>query len=75
MTANSDARGDRSEDVPLRVLALVGRGLDAPDIAAQLGIASAEVQRNLTEVLGRLGAQNKIEALIIASRQGLLPPE
>ncbi|MBX0326394.1 response regulator transcription factor [Oscillochloris sp. ZM17-4] len=56
----------------LEVLALLGRGQSNDAIAAALGIAPRTVKVHVQNILGKLGAANRTEAVSIAARQGLI---
>jgi two-component system, NarL family, response regulator LiaR len=54
------------------VLALLDRGQQNKEIAADLGISECIVKFHLSSICGKLGAGNRTEAVRIAVRQGLL---
>jgi DNA-binding NarL/FixJ family response regulator len=54
------------------VLRLVCEGLDNKTIAGRLGLSVATVRGHVQNVLEKLGAHSKLEAVVIASRSGLL---
>jgi DNA-binding CsgD family transcriptional regulator len=53
-----------------RVLALVGRGLTAKEIARQLGISPKTVEQHKTRIFERLGVRNQAEAVRVAIESG-----
>jgi len=55
------------------ILALVADGMANKAIGARLGITERTVKYHVTEILGRLGADNRAQAVAIANRRGLLP--
>jgi DNA-binding CsgD family transcriptional regulator len=57
-------------------LALSATGLLTAEVAVSLGIPVDEVRAHLASAVIELGAQSKLEAVIIAFRRGLidLPP-
>ena len=59
-----------------RVLALLATGLLTDEVAAHLELGSEEVRRHLLRAILALGARSKLEAVVIALREGLidLPP-
>ncbi len=65
------AGGDLSER-ELEVLRLVAEGLANKAIAARLGISDHTVKFHLNSVLRKLGAQSRTEAVVRATRLGLL---
>lgn len=58
----------------LEVLRLVGEGLRNRDIADRLGISVNTVHRHVQSLLVKLGAHSKLQAVVTASRAGLLGP-
>ena len=62
-------------DLTLRereVLRLVAEGLSTSDMARRLFVSPNTVRNHVQRVLGKLGAHSKLEALVIATRGGLL---
>jgi DNA-binding NarL/FixJ family response regulator len=55
------------------VLGLLDTGLDATQIAERLGIAQSTARNHIQNVLMKLGAHSKLEAVAVARRSGLLP--
>lgn len=55
------------------VLALLAEGLANRAIAQRLGISEHTVKFHLNAILGKLGAQSRTEAVVLAIRLGLLP--
>ena len=56
-----------------QVLALIDTGLDAAAIAGRLGIARNTARNYIQNVLMKLGAHSKLEAVAVARRAGMLP--
>jgi NarL family two-component system response regulator LiaR len=56
----------------LEVLTLVGQGQSNDQIALRLGIAPRTVKVHVQNILGKLGAANRTEAVTIAVRQRLI---
>jgi len=54
------------------ILRLVADGLSNRSIAERLGISERTVKYHVAEILGRLGAENRAQAVSIAGRRGLL---
>jgi len=54
------------------ILRLIADGLASKAIAARLGIAERTVKFHVGEILGRLGASNRAQAVTIARERGLL---
>jgi DNA-binding NarL/FixJ family response regulator len=57
----------------LSVLRLVAAGQSNQQIAESLGITERTVKFHVTAVFNKLGADNRAQAVAIASRRGLLP--
>jgi DNA-binding NarL/FixJ family response regulator len=55
------------------ILVLVADGMANKAIGARLGITERTVKYHVAEILGRLGADNRAQAVAIANRRGLLP--
>ncbi len=55
------------------ILALVAEGMANKAIATRLGITERTVKFHVGELLGRLGAANRAQAVAIAQVRGLLP--
>jgi DNA-binding NarL/FixJ family response regulator len=58
----------------LMVLRLIASGLSNRDIASALAISERTVKFHVTAILNRLGADNRAQAVALATRRGLLPP-
>ena len=56
------------------LLALMARGLNNQDIADELGIALPTVKFHITNILAKLGADNRTEAVLTALKHRLVPP-
>lgn len=56
----------------LAVLRLLARGAETPDIARELGISSNTVRNHIQHLLDKLGAHNRLQAVSLAQRHGLL---
>jgi DNA-binding NarL/FixJ family response regulator len=54
------------------VLALMARGLQNKEIAAELFISERTVKFHVSSILGKLGAGNRTEAVTMALQQGLI---
>ena len=55
------------------VLELIGRGLRNREIAGALGIRIRTVEAHIEQILLKLGATNRTEAVLNAIKSGLLP--
>jgi DNA-binding NarL/FixJ family response regulator len=56
----------------LRVLRLISGGQNNREIGEELGVTEATVKYHVSEILGRLDARDRTEAVMIALRRGLL---
>ncbi len=56
----------------VEVLALLGEGLANKTIAQRLGIAERTAKFHVESILGKLGAESRSEAIVLAARRGLL---
>ena len=54
------------------ILRTMGEGLNNSEVASKLSISTATVRFHLTNVIQKLGADSRSEALIIAARQNLI---
>ena len=61
-------------EMGLRVLRLSASGMTAEEVAEHLDLDLAQVQRHLREAIVAVGARSKLEAVVIALRQGLIDP-
>ena len=67
-------RGDAAALTPREreVLQLVAQGLANKQIAARLGITERTVKLHVSNILGKLGAANRTDAVILAVQRGLV---
>jgi DNA-binding CsgD family transcriptional regulator len=54
------------------VLAASGSGLSATEVAERLGYPPERVRHHLASAMTKLGARSKLEAVIIALRNGMI---
>ncbi len=79
---NSRMRGEREEEDAfietltsreLQVLRMLADGLGNKEIAAQLGISEHTAKFHVAQILAKLGATSRTEAVMIGIRRGLVP--
>jgi two-component system, NarL family, response regulator DesR len=63
---------DPLNDRERQVLRLAGEGMSAGDIAEQLHLSQGTVRNYLSEAIGKLGVNNRIEAYRLARQKGWL---
>ena len=63
---------DPLSDRERQVLRLAGEGVAAGDIAQRLGLSHGTVRNYLSEIIGKLGVSNRIEAYRLARQKGWL---
>ncbi|MFF7174921.1 response regulator [Streptomyces pseudovenezuelae] len=57
-----------------QVLALVARGLNNPEIADALGLSPLTAKTHVSRIMGRLGARDRTQLVILAYESGLVTP-
>jgi DNA-binding NarL/FixJ family response regulator len=56
------------------VFTLIAQGLSNPEIAAQLYLSEATVKTHVGHILGKLGARDRVQAVVIAYETGVATP-
>lgn len=65
--------GDRQlTELERLVLTYVAKGLDNEEIAKQVALSASTLKRTLQKVVTKLKAENRIQAAVIATRNGLI---
>ena len=73
---NSDSRPENDlTERELEVLRLMARGFTNPQIAARLSVAEGTVRFHVSNVLRKLGMENRTQAVLYALQNGLAFPE
>jgi DNA-binding NarL/FixJ family response regulator len=75
-TGTTSALGGPSElsDRERQVLALVARGLNNPEIADALGLSPLTAKTHVSRIMGKLGARDRAQLVIVAYESGLVIP-
>jgi DNA-binding NarL/FixJ family response regulator len=73
-TTKDDSALAALTDREKEVLALMARGLTNLEIGARLFVAEATVKTHVGRVLAKLGARDRVQAVIIAFETGLVTP-
>lgn len=76
--AEENGRGQETPRLTARereVLALMGDGLDPSAIAERLVLSVYTARGHVKNVMMKLGAHTQLEAVVLATRSGLLPPQ
>lgn len=58
----------------LEVLALLAEGMRNREIARALTVSLGTVNRHVENILGKMGVTNRIEAVVLAAREGIVGP-
>jgi DNA-binding NarL/FixJ family response regulator len=54
------------------VLAVSARGAVSSEVASELGLTEQQVRAALASAMGKLGARSKLEAVVVALRDGAI---
>jgi DNA-binding NarL/FixJ family response regulator len=71
--AEARASGPQLTDREVEVLALLARSLPNRAIAEELGIAENTVKNHVRSILEKLGMRSRVEVVVHALREGLVP--
>ncbi|MER5596383.1 response regulator transcription factor [Streptomyces sp. NPDC002265] len=69
-TGGPECLSDREREV----LALVGRGLNNTEIAEALGLSPLTAKTHVSRIMGKLGARDRAQLVIVAYESGLVTP-
>lgn len=58
----------------VEVLRALGEGLSSPEVSEELGITRNTLRTHLHNIMGKLGARSKLEAVLTAIRMGIVEP-
>lgn len=58
----------------LEVLRALGDGMSSPEVSEELGITRNTLRTHVHNIMGKLGARSKLEAVLTAIRLGLVEP-
>jgi DNA-binding NarL/FixJ family response regulator len=70
--ANTIAQVEELTDRELEVLHLLAKGMPNKEIAAQLIISERTAKFHVNSIMGKLGATNRTEAVVMAAQRGLI---
>jgi DNA-binding NarL/FixJ family response regulator len=68
------ARTWRADPPEVEVLRLVAQGLSNAEIAAVLVVGETTVRTHVARILGKLGARDRVQAVVVAYESGLVQP-
>ncbi|MFI6087088.1 response regulator [Streptomyces sp. NPDC051218] len=69
-----DALSGELSERERQVLALVARGLNNAEIADQLGLSPLTAKTHVSRIMGKLGARDRAQLVIVAYESGLVRP-
>jgi DNA-binding NarL/FixJ family response regulator len=69
---NTIAQVEELTDRELEVLHLLAKGMPNKEIAAQLIISERTAKFHVNSIMGKLGATNRTEAVVMAAQRGLI---
>lgn len=58
----------------VEVLRALGEGKSSPEVSHELGITRNTLRTHLHNIMGKLGARSKLEAVLTAIRMGIVEP-
>ncbi|MDQ6754762.1 MAG: helix-turn-helix transcriptional regulator, partial [Actinomycetota bacterium] len=56
------------------VFTLIAQGLSNPEIAVHLFVSEATVKTHVGHILGKLGARDRVQVVLIAYESGIVSP-
>jgi DNA-binding NarL/FixJ family response regulator len=69
------AQAEPLSERELQILRLIGRGATNQEIAQRLKVSGSTVRTHLQHILGKLGLENRNQAVLYAIRIGLVAPD
>lgn len=68
----SPPEGDLLDDGEIHLLKLLAKGFELARVAREILVSESTVKRQITQVQTKLGADNRIQAVVEAAKRGLL---
>lgn len=59
-------------DAQIHILRLMGRGCDHAELARELAVSQSTLKRMIHDVQRKLGVENRIQAIVVAAKRGLI---
>lgn len=75
LSKDSMARGVRLTPTEVKVLSLIAQGHASKEAADKLVVSKRTVDFHLANIYGKLKVRNRVQALRVATRLGLIPFE
>ena len=72
MSALRNAPDGSLEDQHIEILRLLAQGLDRAAVAREIAVSESTLKRLMRDIERRLGVQNRIQAVAVAAKRGLI---